>query len=116
MGMVKGAGWLKEGPIFVFGGGQDVFKQASHHRPDTASLQVNMRGALCERLRCHAGEGNRTMSDVVLTALKRELAMGEWQDRLPGVPRPASEGWRRHCCRRRARLETAREGKRRKAG
>ena len=41
-----------------------------------------MPDALHERLRRHARERDRTMSAVVLTAVERELARWEWQERL----------------------------------
>ncbi len=54
-----------------------------------ANLQVrNMPRALHERLRRHARENNRSMSDVVLAAIGRELDMREWQERL--AERPAT--------------------------
>ena len=47
---------------------------------------ANMPDALHERLRRHAREHDRTMSAVVLTAVERELARWEWQERLAQRP------------------------------
>ncbi len=45
-----------------------------------ANLQVkNVPDALHERLRRHARENNCTISETVLTAVERELAMWEWR-------------------------------------
>ena len=53
-----------------------------------ANLQVkNVPDALHERLRRHARENNRTISETVLTAVERELAMWEWQTRLAQHPK-----------------------------
>lgn len=46
----------------------------------------NIPDALYERLRRHALESNRTIREVVLTGLERELAVREWQDLLAGRP------------------------------
>ena len=45
-----------------------------------------MPDALHERLRRHARERDRTMSAVVITAVERELARWEWQERLAQRP------------------------------
>ena len=51
------------------------------------NLQVrNIPDALHYRLRRHAQESNSTMSAVVLTAVERELARWEWQERLAQRP------------------------------
>jgi hypothetical protein len=42
--------------------------------------------ALHERLRRHAHERNSTMSEVVLAAIERELAMWEWRERWAQHP------------------------------
>ena len=53
-----------------------------------ANLQVkNVPGALHERLRRHARENNITISETVLTAVERELAMWEWRTRLAQRPK-----------------------------
>ena len=52
-----------------------------------ANLQVkNVPDALHERLRRHARENNCTISETVLTAVERELAMWEWRSRLAQRP------------------------------
>ena len=54
------------------------------------NLQVrNIPNALHERLRRRARVNNSTMSAVVLTAVERELARWEWQERL--ARRPTTE-------------------------
>lgn len=51
------------------------------------NLQVrNIPNALHERLRRRARVNNSTMSAVVLTAVERELARWEWQERLAQRP------------------------------
>ena len=53
-----------------------------------ANLQVkNVPDALHERLRRHARENNCTISETVLTAVERELAMWEWRTRLAQHPK-----------------------------
>lgn len=42
---------------------------------------------LHERLRRVAADSRRTLSEVVLVALERELARREWQQRLAGRPK-----------------------------
>jgi predicted transcriptional regulator len=55
-----------------------------------ASLQVkHVPEELHERLRRVAADSRRTLSEIVLEALKRELARREWQQRL--AQRPESE-------------------------
>ena len=52
-----------------------------------ANLQVkNIPDDLHNRLRRHARANNCTLSAVVLTAVERELARGEWQERLARRP------------------------------
>ena len=52
-----------------------------------ANLQVrNVPDTLHENLRRHARENNRTMSEVVVTAVERELARLEWLKRLESRP------------------------------
>ena len=52
-----------------------------------ANLQVkNVPDALHKRLRRHARENNCTISETVLTAVERELAMWEWRSRLAQRP------------------------------
>ena len=52
-----------------------------------ANLQVrNVPKALHDRLRKHARESNRSMSDIVLAAVERDLDMREWQERLAQDP------------------------------
>ena len=52
-----------------------------------ANLQVrNMPDSLHERLRRYARKHDRSMSAVVLTAVERELARWEWQERLAQRP------------------------------
>ena len=51
------------------------------------NLQVkNVPDDLHERLRLHARENNCTISETVLTAVERELAMWEWRTRLARRP------------------------------
>lgn len=51
------------------------------------NLQVkNVPPDLHERLRRHARDSRRTMSAVVLTAVERELARQEWQERFARRP------------------------------
>lgn len=53
-----------------------------------ANLQVrNVPDSLHENLRRHAKENNRTMSEVVVTAVERELTRWEWLKRLESHPR-----------------------------
>ncbi len=55
-----------------------------------ANRQVrNIPDDLHERLRRHARAHSRTMSAVVLSAVERELARGEWRERL--AQRPLSD-------------------------
>ena len=52
-----------------------------------ANLQVkNIPKALHDRLRHHAKASRCTLSDLVLTAIERELARREWHDRLASRP------------------------------
>ncbi len=52
-----------------------------------ANLQVrNMPSGLHERLRRCARADNRSMSDIVLAAIERELDMLEWKKRLAEAP------------------------------
>ncbi len=52
-----------------------------------SNLQVkNIPESLHERLRQQAREQRRTMSDIVLVAIERELAMHEWRERLASHP------------------------------
>ena len=52
-----------------------------------ANLQIrNVPSGLHERLRRYAREDNRSMSDIVLAAIRRELDMREWQKRLAQDP------------------------------
>ena len=53
-----------------------------------ADLHIdNIPDNLYERLHQHALENNRTVTDIVLTAIKRELAMREWRKRLAHRPK-----------------------------
>lgn len=53
-----------------------------------ANLQVkNIPEDLHERLRRAAAASRRTLSEVVLEALERELARHDWQQRLAGRPK-----------------------------
>ena len=55
-----------------------------------ANLQVkNLPEVLHERLRDYSRKHNRTISDVVLEALEREMARNEWHDKLS--KRPATD-------------------------
>jgi hypothetical protein len=55
-----------------------------------ANLQVkNVSSSLHQRLRRHARKRKRTISEVVLSAIERELARSEWEERL--VKRPATD-------------------------
>jgi plasmid stability protein len=55
-----------------------------------ANLQVkNLPDVLHERLRDYSRKHNRTISDVVLEALEREMARNEWHDKLS--KRPATD-------------------------
>ncbi|MDE0024003.1 MAG: hypothetical protein OXP69_06250 [Spirochaetaceae bacterium] len=47
-------------------------------------LVKNVPQELHERLRRHARASRRTMSEVVLDAVERELARQEWQGRFAG--------------------------------
>jgi plasmid stability protein len=52
-----------------------------------ANLQVkNIPDKLHQRLRRYAREHKRTLSEVVLTAIERELARSEWSRRLASRP------------------------------
>ena len=52
-----------------------------------ANLEVrNIPDDLHERLRRHAREQNRSMSDVALSSLERELACADWRRRLARRP------------------------------
>ena len=53
-----------------------------------ADLHIdNIPDDLYERLHQYALESKSTVSDVVLTAIKRELAMREWRKRLAHRPK-----------------------------
>ncbi len=53
-----------------------------------ANLQIrNVPSGLHERLRRYAREDNRSMSDIVLAAIRRELDMREWQESLAQAPK-----------------------------
>lgn len=55
---------------------------------EMANLQVrNIPDDLHERLRRHARKYNRSMSTVVVSAVERELALGEWRERLAQRPK-----------------------------
>ncbi|HEX7185501.1 MAG TPA: toxin-antitoxin system HicB family antitoxin [Thermoanaerobaculia bacterium] len=55
-----------------------------------ANLQVkNLPDALHQRLRQHAQMHHRTISDIVLEAIEREMARHEWQEKLS--QRPATD-------------------------
>ena len=47
-------------------------------------LVKNVPPELHERLRRHARAGGRTIGEVVLDAVERELARREWQERFAG--------------------------------
>jgi plasmid stability protein len=50
---------------------------------DMANLQVkNLPDALLQRLRHYAQKHNRTISDVAIEAMEREMARREWHDKL----------------------------------
>lgn len=52
-----------------------------------ANLQVkNIPDSLHQRLRRYAQKQKRTLSDVVLTAIERELARNEWLERFAKRP------------------------------
>lgn len=52
-----------------------------------ANLQVkNIPDSLHQRLRRYVRKHDRTLSDFVLEAIKRELARSEWQERLSKRP------------------------------
>lgn len=52
-----------------------------------ANLQVkNVPDSLHERLRAYAQAHNRTLSEVVLGALEKEMARLEWHNRLASRP------------------------------
>jgi len=54
------------------------------------NLQVkNIPGSLHQRLRRHARKRRRTIGEVVLAAIERELARSEWEERL--ATRPVTE-------------------------
>jgi plasmid stability protein len=54
-----------------------------------ASLQVkNVPDGLHQRLRRYAQQHNRTISDIALAAIEREMARYEWHERFS--QRPAS--------------------------
>jgi plasmid stability protein len=55
-----------------------------------ANLQVkNLPDALHERLRQYSRKHHRTISDIALEALEREMARREWHDQLS--QRPATD-------------------------
>ncbi len=52
-----------------------------------ANLQVkNLPDALHQRLRNYAQQHKRTISDIALAALEREMARYEWHERLSRRP------------------------------
>jgi plasmid stability protein len=52
-----------------------------------ANLQVkNLPAALHERLRHYSRKHRRTISDIALEAIEREMARYEWQDKLSQRP------------------------------
>ncbi|HSN87581.1 MAG TPA: hypothetical protein VL025_12525, partial [Thermoanaerobaculia bacterium] len=54
------------------------------------SLQVkNLSDALHQRLRQYAQKYRRTMSDIALEAIEREMARHEWHEKL--AKRPATD-------------------------
>lgn len=60
------------------------------HDYDMANLQVkNLPEALHERLRNYAQKHHRTISDVAMEALEREMARHEWKEKLS--QRPATD-------------------------
>jgi plasmid stability protein len=55
-----------------------------------ANLQVNnLPDALHERLQDYSRKHRRTISDIVLEAIEREMARNEWHDKLS--QRPATD-------------------------
>jgi plasmid stability protein len=57
---------------------------------DMANLQVkNLPDALHQRLRHYAQKHHRTISDIALEAIEREMARHEWHERL--ARRPATD-------------------------
>jgi plasmid stability protein len=58
--------------------------------PAMANLQVkNVPGALYERLRDYAQRHHRTISDIALEAIEREMTRSEWHERHS--QRPATD-------------------------
>jgi plasmid stability protein len=52
-----------------------------------ANLQVkNLPDALLQRLRHYAKKHNRTISDIAIEAMERELTRYEWHDKLSRRP------------------------------
>lgn len=67
----------------------DSMPQACHHHA-MANLQVkNFPDALHQRLRNYAQKHHRSISDIALEAIEREMARYEWQERLS--QRPATD-------------------------
>lgn len=53
------------------------------HNHAMANLQVkNLPDSLHQRLRRYAQKHHRTISDIVLKAIEREMARHEWQEKL----------------------------------
>jgi plasmid stability protein len=67
----------------------DGMPGACHNHP-MANLQVkNLPDVLHERLRKYAQKHHRTISDIALEALEREMARNEWHEQL--ARRPATD-------------------------
>jgi plasmid stability protein len=67
----------------------DSMLGACHNHP-MANLQVkNLPDILHQRLRNYAQKHHRTISDIALAAIEREMARQEWHERL--LQRPATE-------------------------
>jgi plasmid stability protein len=76
--------------------GLDGMPQACH-APLMANLQVkNVPDTLHQRLRRYARVNRCTISEVVLTAVERELARREWQERLAERPPNGSDAEHRN--------------------
>jgi len=57
------------------------------HNGAMANVQVkNLPDALHERLRDYSRKHQRTISDIVLEAIEREVARNEWHDRISRRP------------------------------
>ena len=64
----------------------DSFATACHNHA-VANLQVkNLPDSLHQRLRHYAQEHHRTISDIALEALEREMARYEWREKLSRRP------------------------------